>query len=49
MPTPWKAGVHAYMHAHPQQGRRAARAAWVYNTAAARLQPLPLLLLRRRR
>jgi len=25
MPTPWNAGVHAYMHAHPQQGRRATR------------------------
>ena len=25
MPTPWNAGVHAYMNAHPRQGRWAAR------------------------
>jgi len=35
MPTPWNAGFHVYMHAHPQQGGGPHVAAWAYDTAAA--------------
>jgi len=48
MPTPWNAGVHAYMHAHPQQ--QWLHTAWPRLIAAAaftfmrRIQKLPMVL-----